>query len=169
MVYYAEALDLSALLTSPSALTLGISYDASGWDTVTFASLAFLLSDDQGRGDGNDRADITTVEGSPTVFRDFQIAGGSALTWQAVSLDVSATFLVDGMLDFTLKADVGDFYYHNARLTVEYTPVSVASSGVREARSAVPEPGTMLLLMGGGLSLMGLLAGPRRRSAPRKS
>lgn len=163
IVYYAEPADLNSLLTSPSTLAIDISYDASGWDTVTFASLSFLLSDDQGPGDGNDRADITTVEGNSIVFGDFQIAGGSALTWQSATFNVPATFLIDGFLDFVLKADIGDFYYHNAWLAVHYTPMAIPSSEVHEAGSAVPEPGTALLLMGGGLTLMGLLA--RRRIA----
>lgn len=163
IVYYAEPSDLNSLLTSPSTLALDIPYDSSVWSAVTSATLSFLLSDDHGPGDGNDRADITTVEGNSIVFGAFQIAGGSALTWQAATFNVPDTFLIDGMLDFFLKADIGDFYYHNARLTVNYTPVSVLGSEVREAGSAVPEPGTALLLMGGGLMLMGLLA--RRRIA----
>jgi len=161
IVYYAETSDLNSLLTSQSTLALDIPYHSSPWNAVTSATLSFLLSDDQGRGDANERADITTVEGISIIFDDFQVTGGPALTWQAATFNVPNTFLIDGMLDFILKADIGDFYYQNARLTVNYTPVSVLSAQVHEASAAVPEPGTALLLMGGGLMLMGLLA--RRR------
>lgn len=161
IVYYAETSDINSFLTSPSTLALDIPYDSSVWGAVTSATLSLLLSDDQGRSDANERADITTVEGVSIVFDDFQITGGSALTWQANIFNVPDTFLIDGVLDFVLKANEGDFYYHNASLTVNYESAPVLSSEVRESGSAVPEPSPALLMLGSGLILVGLLA--RRR------
>lgn len=143
VTYFAEASDVNTLLTSPSSLALDITYDTSLWTSVSSAILTLYLSDDQGRGDGNERADITSVEGAAISFPSFQPTGGSTWTWQTgKTYSVPALSLLDGTLNFVLASTDGDFFYHNAKLNVTYTPV--------------PEPTTSALLAS-GLLLAGLL------------
>jgi hypothetical protein len=144
ITYFAETPDVNTLLTSltsPNSLSLDINYDSSLWASITSATLSLLLSDDQGRSDGNERADIATVELNSVNFSDFQITGGSTPTWQSATYNVPLAYLVDGTLNFVLAAATGDFKYRNASLTVNFT--------------AVPEPATTALL-GSGLLLAGL-------------
>ncbi len=150
LVYFAEDTDVSILMASPTETGVMISYDSSTWGPITSATLSVLLSDDQGRGDGNDRVSITTVEGGPV---DFQVTEGARPSWQHTTFDVT-NYLADGALNFFLAAADGDFYYHNARLTVNFAPLS-----------PVPEAGSTVLL-GSGLALVGLLA--RRRVSQRR-
>jgi hypothetical protein len=145
LVYLAEAADVSILMASPTQTEVIISYDSATWGAITSATLSVLLSDDHGRGDGNDRASITTVEGGSV---DFQVVEGARPSWQHKTFDVT-NYLADGALSFFLAAADGDFYYHNARLTVNFSPLS-----------PVPEAGSTVLLAS-GLALVGLLA--RRR------
>ena len=151
LVYFAEDTDVSILMASPTETEVMISYDSSTWGPITSATLSVLLSDDKGGGDGNDRVNITTVNGGSV---DFQVTEGARPSWQHTTFDVT-NYLADGALNFFLAAADGDFYYHNARLTVNFAPLV----------SPVPEAGSTVLL-GSGLALVGLLA--RRRVSQRR-
>jgi len=153
LVYYAQDTDVGILMAPQDQTAVTISYDSSAWGPISSATLSVLLSDDQGRGDGNDRAKIATVEGDPVDFQGFQVTEGTGPSWQHRTFDVT-NYLTDGTLNFLLAAVDGDFYYHNARLTVQFAPFA----------SPVPEAGSVALL-GSGLALVGLLAG-RRVSRP---
>lgn len=144
LVYFAEDTDVSILMASPTETGAMISYDSSTWGPITSATLSVLLSDDQGRGDGNDRVSIWAGLGDPV---DFQVSEGARPSWQRATFDVT-NYLADGALNFSGGRGRG-FYYHNARLTVNFAPLS-----------PVPEAGSTVLL-GSGLALVGLLA--RRR------
>jgi hypothetical protein len=140
ITFYAEDQNVNTLLSS--SLPLDIEYNSSLWSSIQSATLSLFLSDDQGQGDGNDRADITAVEGNSVTFGDFQITQGTTPTWQSANTyAVPLAYLTDGTLNFVLAAVNGDFYYHNASLEVNFTPV--------------PEPTTTALL-GSGLLVAGL-------------
>ena len=142
IVYYAETdgsggqLDLDVTLTSPDTRNISIAYDSLLWASITSATLTVLLGDD--RGDPpNEYADAVLLEGNDPIVDPERVDG--VATKEYLAIDVSDKLLPPGHftpLTFTLKADSGDFVYHNAVLTVNFTPV--------------PEPATTALL-GSGL------------------
>lgn len=143
ITYFAETSNVSTELNFFNRTQmLDITYDPSLWTSVSSAILTLYLSDDQGRFDANERADITSLEGAAISFADFQVTGGSTPTWQTGhAYSVPLLSLLDGTLNFVLARTAGDFFYHNAKLEVTFT--------------AVPEPTTSALL-GSGLLLAGL-------------
>jgi len=142
VVYYAETpSDVTTLLTSPDTLALDIAYDNSTWAAVSSAFLSVRMSDDGA--DPPDYADIVQIEvaGDPGVTEQKLLGTDKKWYWQIDVTDKVTPGLFSSPLDFVLKANTGDFYYHNASLTVNFTPV--------------PEPATTALL-GSGLLLAGL-------------
>lgn len=97
LVYFAEDTDVSILMASPTETEVMISYDSSSWGPITSATLSVLLSDDQGRGDGNDRVSIWAGLGDPV---DFQVSEGARPSWQRATFDVT-NYLADGALNFS--------------------------------------------------------------------
>jgi hypothetical protein len=149
IVYYAETdgsggqLDLDVTLTSasPNTRDISIDYDSSLWASITSATLTVLLGDDGGD-PPNEYADAVLLEGNDPIVDPERVDG--VATKEYLAIDVSDKLLPPGHftpLTFTLKADSGDFVYHNAVLTVNFTPV--------------PEPATTALL-GSGLLVAGL-------------
>lgn len=134
ITYSAEAADVSTMLNIFNrSLALDITYDPSLWASVSSAFLTLDLSDDGRVPEFSESAAISIEGGNSISFLPFD---GSPLSWS-----VNPLSLLDGTLNFVLARTGGDFLYHNATLTVNFTPVPEASTSV---------------LLGSGLLLAGL-------------
>jgi len=134
-------------------LVVDISYNSTTWHSINSAKLSLLLSDDFDILD-TEWADITTIENviQPLIIAQ-EIDSNFPRYYFNIDVKDYLTIGAPDELSFLLHADRGDFEYHNARLTVDYNPLTVSTS--------VPEPTSIAIL---ALGLLGL-AGARKKKS----
>ena len=100
--------------------------------------------DGTGRGqDASEQAEISKIEGTSGLFSKTEI---DAYGWYDLGLDVTSYLLkdIDGKFNASVRASsLGDFYYKNAKLVIDYS-------------IATPIPATVWLFVPALLGMMGL-------------
>src|SRR5262245_16468366 len=126
----------------------------SGSDTLNSATLSLVLIDDS-IFDGSEVVQLS-FDGTPTTF-GFNILGSG-------QFDISVGQLTDGILNVVLTQQSGDFYFGGSTLQAQGDRGSVTDPSAVHA----PEPSTLLLL-GAGLTGLGLWGGRKRLVQRRRS
>ena len=114
----------------PVTIFYGLSYDSTGWASITSATVSIFLKDNDGKTETAQRNPIQSSGGSILTTATLSPLDGDGLSKSY--FDISVLGLVSpGMTDTlfgSISAPEGDFFFDRAELNMEFSPVPVPAA-----------------------------------------